>query len=114
MPTLGPREAKLVCSLIDASAALNSLAAGRPPALLETFSPGVQRLSRTKNARRSGRKPIPGLVYSQKTPGIALRQAWTASMEAAVTCPELAIALRQFDAGAARLIGNLGFMCCLH
>ena len=48
---------------------------------------------------RSGRKPIPGLVYSQKTPGIALRQAWTASMEAAITCPELAIALRQFDAG---------------
>ena len=50
-------------------------------------------------ACRSGRTPIPGLVYSQKAPGIALRQAWTASMEAAVTCPELALALRQFDAG---------------
>ncbi len=47
---------------------------------------------------RSGRKPIPGLVYSQKAPGIAQRQRWIADVEAAVTCPELAVALRHFDA----------------
>jgi len=47
---------------------------------------------------RSGRKPIPGLVYSQKVPGLAQRQRWIAAVEAAVTCPELAVALRHFDA----------------
>ena len=51
---------------------------------------------------RSGRKPIPGLVYSQKVPGIAQRQRWIAAdVEAAVTCPELAIALRHFDSAGA-------------
>ena len=47
---------------------------------------------------RSGRKQIPGLVYSTKAPGIAQRQRWIADVEAAVTCPELAVALRHFDA----------------
>ena len=82
--------------------------------MLEIFSPRLQRLSREMNACRSGRKPIPGLVYSQRAPGIALRQAWTASMEAAVTCPELAVALRQFDAGAVLWpVGTLSCRCRL-
>ena len=48
--------------------------------------------------RRSGSRRIPGLVYSQQLPGIAQRQRWAADVEAAVTCPELAVALRHFDA----------------
>lgn len=50
------------------------------------------------SACRSGRKPIPGLVYSQKAPGMAPRQRWIADVQAAITCPELAVALRQLDA----------------
>jgi hypothetical protein len=38
------------------------------------------------------------VVYSQKAPVLAQRQRWIAAVEAAVTCPELAIALRHFDA----------------
>lgn len=38
------------------------------------------------------------MVYSQKAPVLAQRQRWIAAVEAAATCPELAIALRHFDA----------------
>jgi hypothetical protein len=41
---------------------------------------------------------VPGLTYNAKRPGIAPRLKWRADCEGAGTCPELALALRAFDA----------------
>ena len=38
------------------------------------------------------------MVYSAKKPGIAPRLKWRADVQSALTCPELALALRAFDA----------------
>ena len=46
---------------------------------------------------RGGRKRIPGLVYSAKKPIIAQRLAWRAAVQASLTCPELALQMRELD-----------------
>ncbi|BDA48817.1 probable pH-interacting protein at C-terminar half [Coccomyxa sp. Obi] len=49
-------------------------------------------------ARQGGRKRVPGLVYAAKKPGIAQRLQWRAAAQAALSCPELALQLRDLDA----------------
>lgn len=49
------------------------------------------------NVGRGGRKRVPGLVYSAKKPGIAQRLEWRAAVQAALSCPELALQLRILD-----------------
>ncbi len=41
---------------------------------------------------------MPGLVYAAKKPGIAQRLQWRAAAQAALSCPELALQLRDLDA----------------
>ena len=50
---------------------------------------------------RGGRCRIPGLTYASKRPGVAPRLKWRADCQAALTCAELALALRAFDAAVA-------------
>lgn len=47
---------------------------------------------------RGGRKRVAGLVYAAKRPGIAQRLQWRAAAQAAQSCPELALQLRDLDA----------------
>ena len=41
---------------------------------------------------------MPGLVYAAKKPGIAQQLQWRAAAQAVLSCPELALQLRELDA----------------